>query len=241
MKAVLGFAITHAAWSYLLDAVGAEGIQNSGQGESSFTKAPRVPRGPQMGTALLCHLLRQHEGERLLGSFSAPPPWEIRPRGGVWTTGSLVSPASAPKGAATCNCPETDTQGSGAGNACAHPAQPCGEGEICPADGFEPGSGTSGPGAVHAGGAESLTAATWRQSLRPFGGGGGAVRASLGRRMEDGLKHAWAVPPADPTDTPFKAVAQGLMGEGLWPGLWTLISQAIGLFVSTSCGCPSAA
>lgn len=45
IKAVLGFAITHETWSYLLDTVRAEEIRNSGQGKSSFTKAYLSPQG----------------------------------------------------------------------------------------------------------------------------------------------------------------------------------------------------
>lgn len=70
LKQFHGFAITHTAWSYFLDTVRAESIQNSGQSKSSFTKAHFSSQGPKRPSAVLLRCLAAWAGrEQLLSSF----------------------------------------------------------------------------------------------------------------------------------------------------------------------------
>ena len=132
MKAVLGFAITHAAWSYLLDAVGAEGIQNSGQGESSFT--PGAPRwGP--GSCVTC--CSSTKGR---GFWALPTPTPHRGKSGsLGASGPLAHPRPPLRGSPPAPALRQVPRGQVLETHAPTPTQSCGEGEICPTERFDPG------------------------------------------------------------------------------------------------------
>ena len=162
MKAVLGFAITHAAWSYLLDAVGAEGIQNSGQGESSFT--PGAPRwGP--GSCVTC--CSSTKGR---GFWALPTPNPHRGKSGsLGASGPLAHPRPPLRGSPPAPALRQVPRGQVLETHAPTPPSPAGKARSAPRKDSIPDSETSVPGAVRAGGAESLTAETPRQLLRSFG------------------------------------------------------------------------
>lgn len=120
IKAVPGFAITHAAWSYLLDTVRAEGIRNSGQEKSSFTKACLSPQGPSQLRAMLLGCFAADTGKGESTVFISLMR-NRRPHVGVWDATSPVLLALTPwtnlwnsKWAVSCTCPRTVYQVTGA-------------------------------------------------------------------------------------------------------------------------------
>ena len=120
IKAVAGFAITHAAGSYLLDTVRAEGIQNSGQEKSSLTKACLSTQGPSQLRAMLLGCFAADAGRGEITVF-IPLMRNRRLHVGVWNATSPVLLALTPwtnfwnsKWAVPCTCPRTGYQVTGA-------------------------------------------------------------------------------------------------------------------------------